>query len=85
MSSDIERTGFTPCPAFDGEVDEFGVGAWVPTADGSGKPEMVILHMKLRLPILGKMQIGLRLQTKDVAEKLITMLREMTDEVWPPT
>ena len=81
--SEIERTTNTPVPIYYGNVQEFGVGAFVPP--GGVEATMVIFHMKYVLPVLGPVEVGLRLKTKDAAEKLITMLREMTDEVWPPT
>lgn len=62
------------------DVEQYEVGAWCPTPDGTGKPEQVHVCYYLRgvdTPFV------LRLKSGDAIEQFIELLTRYAIEVWP--
>lgn len=60
-------------------VEEYGVGSWCPTPDGTGPAEAVVLHYRIE----GLGEFGLRLKTPERVNELIAMLERHRNDVWP--
>lgn len=64
------------------EVQSYGVAEWTPEDDGKGKPEAVILHFDMGKALDG-VSFGVRLKSRGEVQRLITMLGQYRDQVWP--
>jgi len=60
-------------------VEEYSVGAWCPTTDGSGPPTAVVLTIKLRGI---EERLVLRLKSKGAVEMLARTLQRYSEEVF---
>ena len=64
------------------EVQSYGVAEWTPQDDGEGKPEAVLLHFDLGKALDG-VTFAVRLKSRAEVQRLITMLGQYRDQVWP--
>lgn len=64
------------------ECNGYGVYEWVPGKNGEGKPEAVCLTMLLTGALDGG-QVVLTVKTRAEMNRLVHLLSEYRDKVWP--
>ncbi len=77
VADDLKRAGRVP--AF---IDHYGVAEWCPTPDGSGPPEMVVLHADVDIADI-PFTLYLRFKSAGEVDRLIGMLTRHRLSVWP--
>jgi hypothetical protein len=76
LADELLRSGL---PAF---IDQYGVAEWCPTPDGSGPPEMVVLHADVNIANV-PMTVYMRFKSAGEVDRLIGMLTRHRLSVWP--
>lgn len=64
-------------------IEEYNVGSWCPTPDGSGKPTAVMLRLKIRLDALTPLTVAMRFKTAGELRRFIGALSRHLADVWP--
>ena len=60
-------------------IEDFSIGSWCPTSDGTGTPTAVSITLKVK--DLGDLVI--RLKSPERVDEVIQLLRQYKQEVWP--
>ena len=61
------------------KIEDFSVGAWCPSLDGTGKPTAVAITLKIKS--LG--DLVMRIKTPERVDEIIKLLTLYKEEVWP--
>lgn len=64
-------------------IEEYGVGSWCPTPDGTGPAEAVVLHFLVKGLAEQPIELGIRLWSAAAVNELIAMLERHRNDVWP--
>jgi len=61
-------------------IEEYEVGSWCPTPDGTGPAEAVVIHFKgLKLPV----DFAIKMKSRAAVEEMIDALTRHMNDVWP--
>ena len=73
--------GLEDCPVL--RIEDYRVGSWCPTPDGSGPAEAVALHLRCLFSDGTRIEFALRLKTPGAVDTLIASLERHRNDVWP--
>lgn len=66
------------------QIEEYTIGQWCPSPDGSGKPEAIAISFKIKSPDGDDTcEIFFRLKSRRAVNVFIEIMEKHRDEVWP--
>lgn len=68
-------------PLYGPKIENFAIGAWCPTQDGSGPPSAVSITISVK----NMGDLVLRLKSPERVDEIIGLLNQYKNEVWPKT
>lgn len=85
--NDIDPHGGVPIGRAWAGVDEFGIGLWYPSPDGTGKPEAVQVNYETVLVVPGippqPATIIMRIKSAARLDQIVRDLLKYRKQVWP--